>query len=60
MDIMKMKKDKREGYVSPELEVIDLHLESVLCASDPQSQPWYKQGGQGDFDYGVEEEISWK
>lgn len=55
MDIMKMKKDKREGYVSPELEVTDLHLESVLCASEP----WYKQGGQGDFDYGVEEEISW-
>lgn len=52
MDIMKMKKDKREGYVSPELEVIDLHLESVLCASEP----WYKQGGQGDFDYTIEEE----
>ena len=60
MDIMKMKKDKREGYVSPELEVIDLHLESVLCASEPQPQLWYKQGGQGDFDYDVEEEISWK
>ena len=50
-----MKKDKREGYVSPELEVIDLHLESVLCASEPQPC-WYKQGGQGDFDYTIEEE----
>lgn len=54
---MNLKKIKGEGYVAPEMEIIDLYLESVLCASEPQL--WYKQGGQGNFDYTIEEEDSW-
>ena len=54
---MNLKKNKGEGYVSPEMEIIDLHLESVLCSSPT---PWYKQGGQGDFDYTVKDEITWQ
>lgn len=48
---------KRREYLSPAVEVIGLNSESVLCASDPT--PWYKQGGQGDFDYIIEEDDSW-
>ena len=51
---MKKKKTIVRDYVSPSVETVELSSESVLCASDPQ--PWYKQGGQGDFDYSIEEE----
>ena len=52
---MKKKKTIVRDYVSPSVETVELSSESVLCASDP----WYKQGGQGDFDYTIEEEDSW-
>lgn len=55
---MNLKKIKGGGYVAPEMEIIDLHLESVLCSSP--GTPWYKQGGEGDFDYTVTEEITWQ
>ena len=51
---MKMKQTNLRDYISPSVETVELSSESVLCASDPQ--PWYKQGGQGDFDYSIEEE----
>ena len=54
---MKKKKTIVRDYVSPSVETVELSSESVLCASDPQ--PWYKQGGQGDFDYTIEEEDGW-
>ena len=49
---MKMKQTNLRDYISPSVETVELSSESVLCASDP----WYKQGGQGDFDYSIEEE----
>ena len=52
---MKMKQTNLSDYISPSVETVELSSESVLCASDP----WYKQGGQGDFDYSIEEEDSW-
>ena len=52
---MKMKQTNLRDYISPSVETVELSSESVLCASDP----WYKQGGQGDFDYSIEEENSW-
>ena len=55
---MNLKKIKGGGYVAPEMEIIDLHLESVLCSSP--GTPWYQQGGQGDFDYTVKDEITWQ
>ena len=51
---MKKKKTIVRDYVSPSVETVELSSESVLCASNPA--PWYKQGGQGDFDYSIEEE----
>lgn len=48
---------EKRKYLSPAVEVLGLSSESVLCASDPT--PWYKQGGQGDFDYIIEEDDSW-
>ena len=52
---MKKKQTNLRDYISPSVETVELSSESVLCASDP----WYKQGGQGDFDYSIEEENSW-
>lgn len=54
---MNLKKKVVGDYVSPAVEIINFDSEAVLCASDPT--PWYKQGGQGDFDYEVTDEISW-
>ena len=54
---MNKKQTNPRDYISPSVETVDLSSESVLCASDPQ--PWYKQGGQGDFDYSIEEEEGW-
>lgn len=43
----------KKKYESPLTEVISLeHRDPVLDSSSP----WYKQGGQGNFNYGVEEE----
>ncbi|MGM9753183.1 MAG: hypothetical protein ACI3ZK_03895 [Candidatus Cryptobacteroides sp.] len=52
-----MKRTKGVEYNSPAVEVIDLASETVLCTSAPT--PWYRQGGQGDFDYTVDEEDGW-
>ena len=49
---MKKKQTNLRDYISPSVETVELSSESVLCTSDP----WYKQRGQGDFDYTIEEE----
>ena len=54
---MNMKRTNGVGYSSPAVEVIDLASETVLCTSEPT--PWYRQGGQGDFDYEVDEDKGW-
>ena len=43
-------------YQSPELSVLEIKTEGVLCAS---GAPWYEQGGQGDFGYGTETDDTW-
>ena len=54
---MKKKQTNLRDYISPSVETVEFSSESVLCTSDPT--PWYKQRGQGDFDYSIEEENSW-
>lgn len=38
-------------YKAPTTESVGLVAETIICGS-----PWYLQGGQGDFNYTVEEE----
>jgi hypothetical protein len=46
----------KKHYNSPELNVIQLEIESGIAAS---STLWYEKGGQGDFDYVVTEDDQW-
>ena len=46
----------KELYVSPELNLLEILQEGLLCSSP---NTWYKQGGQGDFSYGVENDETW-
>ena len=46
----------KELYVSPELNLLEMLQEGLLCSSP---NTWYKQGGQGDFSYDVENDDTW-
>ena len=45
----------RKTYLTPLLEVETVQIEHNFAASTN----WLKQGGQGDFDYDVEEDETW-
>lgn len=47
-----MKKD----YKSPDLEQLDIEVERGFEGSEP----WYEEGGKGDFTYGTETEDRWE
>lgn len=53
---MKTKNFVGDAYQSPQLSVIEIKTEGVLCAS---GEKWYEQGGQGDFGYGTETDDDW-
>ena len=38
-----MKKKDMQGYVSPEVQVIDLVCDAVLCASGETQKAWYQR-----------------
>lgn len=43
-------------YSAPELRTLKIDTETIFCQS---AEPWHKQGGQGNFTYGVEEDETW-
>lgn len=47
---------KGAAYKSPELSVLEIKTEGVLCAS---GDAWYERDGQGDFTYGTETDDTW-
>lgn len=49
-----MKQNKE--YCAPEIRSLGLDTETIFCQSD---NLWYKQGGQGNFTYTVEEDDIW-
>ena len=46
----------KELYASPELNLLEILQEGLLCSSP---DTWYQKGGQGDFSYGVEKDDTW-
>jgi len=44
-------------YVTPQLSVIEINTEGVLCVSGEKL--WYDGGGSGDFDYDVDTDDTW-
>ena len=46
----------KELYVSPELNLLEILQEGLLCSSP---DTWYHQRGQGDFSYDVEDDETW-
>lgn len=54
---MRTKELKRAAYEAPRTNVIGMRAEVILCAS--VTTPWYQKGGEGDFDYSVENEDTW-
>lgn len=53
---MKTKNLHGATYQSPELAVLEIKSEGVLCASEDK---WYDNGGEGNFDYGVGNDDTW-
>ena len=52
-----MKTNQKTGaYITPELSVLEMKAEGVLCGSD---SPWYESEGIGDFTYGTETDRTW-
>lgn len=52
-----MKTNQKTGaYITPELSVLEMKAEGVLCGSD---SPWYESEGIGDFTYGTETDKTW-
>ena len=46
---------KKNKYSAPAAEAVIVNMtDRILSGSD-----WYLQGGQGDFNYSVEEDDSW-
>ncbi len=54
---MKTKNLHGATYQSPELAVLEIKSEGVLCASGDNK--WYDEGGEGNFDYGVGNDDTW-
>lgn len=46
----------KRDYKAPDIEQLNIEVERGFEASDP----WYNQGGQGDFTYGTETEDRWE
>ncbi len=55
-----MKEKDMRGYATPEVQVIDLVCDAVLCASGETQKAWYQRGGVGDFTYDIEEDETWQ
>lgn len=53
---MKTNVSKGAEYMAPELSVLEIKSEGVLCGSGDK---WYEQGGQGNFGYGTETDDTW-
>jgi hypothetical protein len=53
---MKTNASMGDRYQAPELSVLEIKAEGVLCASGDK---WYEQGGQGNFGYGTETDDTW-
>jgi len=53
---MKTRKTKGAQYQAPELSVLEIGMEGILCASE---KLWYEKGGSGDFGYTVETDDTW-
>lgn len=54
---MKTKTLNGAAYQAPELSVLEIKSEGILCASGELK--WYERGGQGDFTHGVETDDTW-
>lgn len=54
---MKTKVFNGACYVAPELSVLEIKSEGVLCASG--DEPWYEKSGQGDFTHGTVTDDTW-
>ena len=50
---------QKPAYNSPALSFLELHTENIMAVTSGSTE-WYKQGGQGNFTYTVEEDTSWK
>lgn len=48
----------RPAYESPETVLMELHTENIMAVTSG-TEEWYKQGGQGNFSYTVEEDTNW-
>lgn len=47
---------QNNGYSAPEIQSLGLDTETIFCQSNDL---WFKQGGQGNFTYMVEEDDIW-
>ena len=43
---------KKLFYESPSAETVTIHPEGMICESDP----WYEKGGEGNFNFGIEDD----
>ena len=46
---------QKPAYNSPALSFLELHTENIMAVTSGSTE-WYKQGGQGNFTYTVEED----
>ena len=50
---------QKPAYNSPALSVLELQTENIMAGTSGSTE-WYKQGGQGNFTYTVEEDSKWE
>lgn len=48
----------RTGYESPEITVVGILSEGILCESGGETI-WYEKGGEGDFKYDTTTDSIW-
>ena len=53
---MKVCNSGADRYTAPNLRILEIKDEGILCAS---GEKWYEKEGQGDFNFGLETDDTW-